>query len=83
MNTIDANNYPNSMRKWRMCISESWSTLSIRELRGLAASIGIRKDKPFAPDARMKAILIDAVAIGECNRTALYAFETREKEALL
>jgi hypothetical protein len=31
---------------------------------GLFASIGIRKGQPFAPDARMKAILTDAVAVG-------------------
>jgi hypothetical protein len=31
---------------------------------GLFSSIGIKKGKPFAPDARMKAILIDAVAVG-------------------
>jgi hypothetical protein len=30
---------------------------------GLFASIGIKKGKPFAPDARMKAILTDAVAV--------------------
>lgn len=35
---------------------------------GLFASIGIAKGKPFAPDARMKAILTDAVAVG--NATA-------------
>ena len=33
------------------------------ETRGLLASIGIEKGKPFAPDARMKKILTDAVAI--------------------
>ena len=38
------------------------------ETRGLYASIGIEKGKPFAPDARMKKILTDAVAIG--NATA-------------
>ena len=38
------------------------------ETRGLFASIGIEKGKPFAPDARMKKILTDAVAIG--NATA-------------
>ena len=38
------------------------------ELRGLYASIGIEKGKPFEPDARMKKILEDAVAIG--NATA-------------
>ncbi|MFO1458830.1 MAG: DUF1254 domain-containing protein [Verrucomicrobiota bacterium] len=31
---------------------------------GLFASIGIRKGQPFAPDARMKKILTDAVAVG-------------------
>ena len=38
------------------------------ETRGLLASIGIEKGKPFNPDARMKRILTDAVAIG--NATA-------------
>ncbi|MDJ0976716.1 MAG: DUF1254 domain-containing protein [Planctomycetota bacterium] len=34
------------------------------ETRGLFASIGIEKGKPFAPDARMKKILADGVALG-------------------
>jgi hypothetical protein len=34
------------------------------ETRGLFASIGMEKGKPFAPDERMKKILTDAVAIG-------------------
>jgi hypothetical protein len=34
------------------------------ETRGLFAAIGIEKGKAFAPDARMEAILEDAVAIG-------------------
>ena len=38
------------------------------ELRGLFASIGIQKGKKFAPDARMKKILLEAVAVG--NATA-------------
>jgi hypothetical protein len=38
------------------------------EIRGLFASIGIEKGKPFNPDARMKKILENAVAIG--NATA-------------
>jgi hypothetical protein len=50
------------------------------ELRGLASSIGIRKDKPFAPDARMKGILTDAVAVGNATARAL-AFQTRDAEA--
>jgi len=34
------------------------------EIVGLFAAIGIKKGKPFAPDDRMKAILTDAVAVG-------------------
>ena len=33
------------------------------DIVGLFAAIGIKKGKPFAPDARMKAILTDAVAV--------------------
>jgi len=40
------------------------------ELRGLAASIGIQKGKPFAPDERMKSILVDAVAVGNATARA-------------
>jgi len=50
------------------------------ELRGMAASIGIRKDKPFAPDARMKAILTDSAAVGNATARAI-AFETRDPQA--
>jgi hypothetical protein len=47
------------------------------ELRGLAASIGIRKDAPFAPDARMKSILVEAVAVANATARAI-AFESRD-----
>jgi len=50
------------------------------ELRGLAASIGIRKDKPFAPDARMKAILTESVAVANATARAIF-FETRDAAA--
>ena len=39
------------------------------ELRGLFASIGIQKGKPFAPDERMKKILEQAAKLGKCDRT--------------
>ena len=52
------------------------------ELRGLAASIGIQKGKPFNPDARMKAILAEAVAVGNATARSIY-FHTREKDAYL
>ncbi|MGD9528785.1 MAG: DUF1254 domain-containing protein [Dehalococcoidia bacterium] len=52
------------------------------ELRGLAASIGIRKDRPFEPDQRMRSILRDAAAVGNATARAL-AFQTRMPEAHL
>ena len=46
---------------------------------GLLAAIGIVKSKPFLPDARMKAILTEAVAVG--NATArVDLFTSRIKE---
>lgn len=43
------------------------------ETRGVMRSIGIEKGKPFNPDARMKAILDDAIKIGEAiARTVTY-----------
>ena len=48
------------------------------ELVGLFSSIGIKKGKPFAPDARMKKILKDAAAIGNATARAL-TFNSRNK----
>ena len=52
------------------------------ELRGLAASIGIRKDHPFAPDERMARILADAAAVGNATARAI-VFDTRDKAAFI
>jgi hypothetical protein len=41
------------------------------ELVGLFASIGIKKGQPFEPDARMKKILTEAVAVGNATARAL------------
>ena len=41
------------------------------EVRGLFASLGIEKGKPFNPDDRMKAILADGVAIGNAQARAI------------
>jgi len=43
------------------------------EVRGLLASIGIEKGKPFEPDERMKEILTDAAKIGSVMSRALTA----------
>ena len=50
------------------------------ETRGLLGAIGIRKDQPFAPDARMKEILADATAVGNATARTL-VFSTRDQDA--
>ena len=49
------------------------------ELAGQFAAIGIVKGEPFAPDARMKAILADAVVVGNATSRTL-TFRPREGE---
>jgi hypothetical protein len=44
------------------------------EIRGLLASIGIVKGKPFAPDDRMKKMLTEAAQVGSVTARALTAF---------
>ena len=52
------------------------------ELRGLIASIGIQKGKPFEPDARTKELLTKAVAVGNATARAIF-FRPYMKEAYL
>jgi hypothetical protein len=52
------------------------------ELRGLFASIGIEKGKPFAPDARMKKILTDAVAVANATARSFLWDERNHDEFL-
>lgn len=42
------------------------------ELMGPIAAIGIVKGKPFAPDARMRKILTDALAVGNASSRSLF-----------
>ena len=49
------------------------------ELVGLFASIGIKKGKPFAPDARMKKLLDEAAAIGNASARAI-CFSPRTRD---
>ena len=52
------------------------------ETRGLVASIGIVKGKPFKPDTRMKKLLTEAVAIGNATARAI-VFQPRDNDAYL
>ncbi|MEE9449778.1 MAG: DUF1254 domain-containing protein [Ignavibacteriaceae bacterium] len=62
-NTIHTNDYSfyEHLNEW---IQEETDELLDDETKGLFASIGIEKGKEFSPDARMKKILTEAVAIG-------------------
>lgn len=42
------------------------------ETRGLLASIGIQKGKPFTPDARLRATLVESAAVANATARALY-----------
>ena len=66
-NTVHANNFK-FYEEINAVIQKEHPEMLNPELRGLYASIGIEKGKPFNPDKRMKKILEDAVAIG--NATA-------------
>ncbi len=65
-NTIHHNDY-SFFEEINKTIQEEPYEMLDPETRGLFASIGIEKGKPFAPDARMKKILTDAVAIGNAT----------------
>jgi hypothetical protein len=78
-NTIHANTYE-FYEELNTVIQREPIGLLDPELRGLFASIGIQKGKSFEPDARMLAILTDAVAVGNATARALY-FQWREPGA--
>ncbi len=78
-NTIHANDYDFYKELGDVIQREPVSFLD-PELRGLFASIGIEKGIPFSPDDRMKAILTEAVAVGNATARAI-SFKTREKES--
>ena len=70
-NTIHANNYEFYEELHTVIDREPISMLD-PELRGLFASIGIRKGKPFDPDARMEKILNEAVEVGNATARAIF-----------
>lgn len=80
-NTIHANNFEFYEELHAVVDREPVSMLD-PELRGIFASIGIEKGRPFAPDERMQRILTEAVAIGNATARAI-AFRPRMEEASL
>jgi hypothetical protein len=78
-NTVHANDF-HFYEEVNEIVQEEPSEALDPETLGLLASIGIEKGKPFAPDARMKKILVDAAAVGNVTARAL-SFRPRMKEA--
>ena len=78
-NTIHANDYSFYEELWHVLQKEPVSFID-PELRGQAAAIGIKKGSSFAPDARLEAILKDAVAVGNATARSI-AFKSRDKDA--
>ena len=69
-NTISANNF-DFYKELDGVVQNEPADFVPPETVGLFAAIGIKKGQPFAPDARMKSILTDAVAIGNGAARAL------------
>ena len=76
-NTVHANNFKFYEEVNEVIQKEPLDMLD-SETRGLFASIGIVKGKPFKPDARMKKILIDAVAIGNATARSIVWYPRTE-----
>lgn len=80
-NTIHSNDY-NFYKELHSVIDREPVDMLEPQLRGLFAAIGIQKGKPFEPDARMKKILIDAVAVGNATARSIL-FKTRDRAAYI
>jgi hypothetical protein len=80
-NTIHANNFE-FYEELHNVIEREPVEMIDPELRGLFASIGIEKGKPFAPDARMKKILTEAVAVANATSRAML-WDERNKDEFL
>lgn len=81
INTIHANN-EHFYKELNEVIQKEPVEFIDPELRGLAAAIGIQKGKPFAPGARMQAILKDAAAVANATARAI-TLDARDPEAFL
>jgi hypothetical protein len=69
-NTIHANDI-HFYDEVQTVIDEEPAAAFSPEILGLLAGIGIEKDQPFAPDAQTRAILNEAVAVGNATARAL------------
>ena len=80
-NTIHANTYE-FYKELNHVIQKEPIGLIGPELRGLLSAIGIEKGKKFAPDARMKKILHDSIAVGNATARSIW-LKPRDPSAYL
>ena len=71
MNTIPPNDF-SYFEMLNEVVQQEPATAIDPELMGPIAAIGIVKGKPFAPDARMRKILTDALAVGNATSRSLF-----------
>ena len=79
INTVHANNFE-FYNELNAVIQKEPADALPPELVGTLAAIGIKKGRPFEPDARMKAILTDSVAVANATARAII-FKQRDKRA--
>jgi len=77
-NTVHANDFE-FFEEMNQAVQREPATAFSPELVGVLHSIGIRKGKPFEPDARLKKILTEAAAIGNATARAI-AYASRDPE---
>ncbi|TKT71660.1 DUF1254 domain-containing protein [Afipia massiliensis] len=80
-NTVHANNFE-FFQEVDHVIQNEPMELFDPELRGIAASIGIRKGQKFAPDARMKATLTESVAVANATARSI-GFRNRDPRSAI
>ncbi len=71
MNTVPPNDW-SFFEMLNEVVQQEPATSLDPELMGPLAAIGIVKGKPFAPDARMKKILTEALAVGNATSRSLF-----------
>lgn len=79
LNTIHDNNF-DFYNELNAVIQYEPAEAFNEELLGIFASIGIKKSQPFSPDAHMKELLEEAVAIGNASARSL-CYRPRNKAA--
>jgi len=79
MNTVHSNDF-NFYEELNQIVQEEPEDSYGPDMMGLFNTIGMAKGKPFAPDTRMKAILTDAVAVGNAVARSI-DFRNRNPEA--